>query len=200
MPGIEYGSGSPAADNIWIASGDGRVEDVEYFLKSGGFGGAPMDANAKDSSGYTSLHAAASYNHLDLMRMLVKEYGADPNVVDHDGYTPLHVIETADAGRVLIELGADPTKRNHSGQLPIETAFTECWTDVVDYLQEFTPDFEKREESSDNENENEAEQPDLDESSDNEDEDEANQLDLNGLPEEVLQRLTAHLEQFNQRN
>ena len=117
MPGIEYGSGSPAADNIWIASGDGRVEDVEYFLKSGGFGGAPMDANAKDSSGYTSLHAAASYNHLDLMRMLVKEYGADPNVVDHDGYTPLHVIETADAGRVLIELGADPTKRNHSGQL-----------------------------------------------------------------------------------
>ena len=68
------------------------------------------------------------------------------------------------------------------------------------YLLEFTPDFEKREESSDNENENEAEQPDLDESSDNEDEDEANQLDLNGLPEEVLQRLTAHLEQFNQRN
>ncbi|KAH9248614.1 hypothetical protein BASA83_011683 [Batrachochytrium salamandrivorans] len=183
MPGVEYGVGPPAGDNIWLAAGDGRTEDVEYFLKAGGFGDTPMDVNSKDQYGYTGLHAAASYNHLDLVRMLIKEYGADPNITDFEGDAPLHVIETSDAGRLLIELGADPTLRNDAGALPIECAFTEGWTDVVEYLSAFTPDFERNVDDSLS-------------TGDNAVDDSENEIDMDELPEEMRVHLMEQLAAF----
>ncbi len=34
-----------------------------------------MDVNAQDENGYSCLHAAASYGHLDLLRYLVQRGG-----------------------------------------------------------------------------------------------------------------------------
>lgn len=64
----------------------------------------------------TPIHAAASYNHIPLLRALVREHGGDANVTDHDGDTPLFVAETVETARCLVEeLGADVDHRNESG-------------------------------------------------------------------------------------
>ena len=43
---------------------------MREFLEEGG-----MDVNAQDENGYSCLHAAASYGHLDLLRYLVQRGG-----------------------------------------------------------------------------------------------------------------------------
>ena len=45
--------------------------------------------NSLDSSKISALHYAARYDHMDIVMLLV-ESGADLNIVDDDGLTPLH--------------------------------------------------------------------------------------------------------------
>ncbi|KAI0803926.1 hypothetical protein GGR55DRAFT_337925 [Xylaria sp. FL0064] len=68
----------------------------------------PALAGQQDEHGYSLIHAAASYNHLDLLRALVQEFKVDVNLRDEDEETALFVVETVDAARVLVEeLGAE---------------------------------------------------------------------------------------------
>ncbi|KAK6335582.1 hypothetical protein TWF696_002350 [Orbilia brochopaga] len=97
--------------NIWIAASDGNTAQVLAFLSSN-----TALVNAKDENGYTPIHAAASYGHLDLLRKLVTEHGGDVNVRDDDGDTPLFTAETVEVARCLVEeLGADWAHKNDSG-------------------------------------------------------------------------------------
>ncbi|KAH7368227.1 ankyrin repeat-containing protein [Plectosphaerella cucumerina] len=65
-------------------------------------------ASGQDEHGYSLVHAAASYNHLDLLRALIQEFKVDVNIKDEDGETALFVVETVDAAKCLVEeLGAD---------------------------------------------------------------------------------------------
>lgn len=76
----------------------------------------PALASAQDEHGYSLVHAAASYNHLDLLRTLVTEFKVDANLKDEDGETALFVVETLDAARCLVEeLGADVSVRGAEG-------------------------------------------------------------------------------------
>ena len=78
-------------------------------------------ASSQDAHGYSILHAAASYDYLDLMRTIVTEFHVDPNIKDEDGETPLFVVETVDAAQVLVEeLGADPEMKNEEGMTAAE--------------------------------------------------------------------------------
>lgn len=47
----------------------------------------------------------------------MNEYGADVNITDEEGDTPLHVVETVECAKLLIELGADPKTANKAGYL-----------------------------------------------------------------------------------
>ncbi|KAI0541292.1 hypothetical protein GGR58DRAFT_39951 [Xylaria digitata] len=68
----------------------------------------PAVAAEQDEHGYSLIHAAASYNHLDLLRALVQEFKVDVNLRDEDEETALFVVETVDAAKVLVEeLGAE---------------------------------------------------------------------------------------------
>lgn len=97
--------------NIWIASADNDLEYVKKSISSG-----THTANDKDNNGYTPIHAAVSYGHLDLLRYLVSQ-GGDVNITDNDGDTPLHSVEDVKVARVLIEeFGADWRRKNSSGQ------------------------------------------------------------------------------------
>ena len=72
----------------------------------------PALASSQDDHGYSLVHAAASYNHLDLLRALIREFNVDVNLKDEDDETALFVVETPEAAKVLIEeLGADPLHR-----------------------------------------------------------------------------------------
>lgn len=76
----------------------------------------PALASAQDDHGYSLVHAASSYNHLDMLRALVREFHVDANLKDEDNETALFVVETVDAARVLVEeLGADVAHRGLEG-------------------------------------------------------------------------------------
>ncbi|KAA8894275.1 ankyrin repeat-containing domain protein [Sphaerosporella brunnea] len=97
--------------NIWIAASDNDIAAVARFIAAD-----PSCVNARDDNGYTPLHAAASYNHIQLLKSLVRNHGANPNITDFDGDTPLFVVETVDAARCLVEeLGTDPEHKNEEG-------------------------------------------------------------------------------------
>lgn len=77
----------------------------------------PALASAQDSHGYSLLHAAVSYNHLDLLKNLVEEFQVDVNIKDEDHETALFVTETVEAARILTQcLGADLTILNVEGE------------------------------------------------------------------------------------
>ncbi|KAL7955759.1 hypothetical protein V8C34DRAFT_290641 [Trichoderma compactum] len=78
-------------------------------------GEKPELASAQDEHGYSLVHAAASYNHLDLLRALIQEFKVDVNLKDEDNETALFVVETTDAAKALVELGVDVLHRGLEG-------------------------------------------------------------------------------------
>ncbi|MCJ1286284.1 hypothetical protein MMC26_005629 [Xylographa opegraphella] len=98
----------------------------------------PELALSQDEHGYSCMHAAASYNHLDFLRILVAEFKADVNIRDEDGETALFVVETVEAAHVLLdELNADPTITNADGVTAEEKIRAEGdYPTIADYLLE----------------------------------------------------------------
>lgn len=77
-------------------------------------------ASTQDTHGYSLLHAAASYSHLDLIRTLVEKYEVPVNISDEDNETPLFYAENVEVAQALFEMGADLTKQNADGQTAAE--------------------------------------------------------------------------------
>ena len=94
--------GPPAAKapeiSIHKAAYQGNIEAVKQHIAAG------TDVNAKDDSGWTPLHWAASKVHNKTAKLLIEE-GADVNVVNKDGLAPLDYAENQIFG-VLIDNGA----------------------------------------------------------------------------------------------
>ncbi|KAJ5113670.1 hypothetical protein N7456_002204 [Penicillium angulare] len=98
----------------------------------------PTIASCQDESGYSLLHAAASYSHIDLLRALVKEFNVDVNLLDEDGETCLFVTEETNVARCLVEeLGVDYNKTNEEGMKAFEKMESEDENPKVSaYLRE----------------------------------------------------------------
>lgn len=121
-----------ADDDLFIRAAD-NSPNLLPLLRSN-----PQLASSQDEHGYSLLHAAASYNHVDLLRTLVNEFHLDVNVKDEDGETPLFVAETVQVAQVLAEeLGADITIKNEEG-LTAEEKFRADGDSptVADFLRE----------------------------------------------------------------
>ena len=99
----------------------------------------PSLAAKQDEHGYSLLHAAASYNHLNLARDLENEFKIDPNIRDEDEETALFVVETVEAARCLVEVvGTDPEIKNAEGLTAEEKIRVEGdFVAVADFLKEF---------------------------------------------------------------
>ncbi|KAM0200366.1 hypothetical protein ACHAPA_004907 [Fusarium lateritium] len=93
-------------------------------------------ASSQDEHGYSLVHAAASYNHLDLLRKLVGEFKVDVDLRDEDDETALFVVETREAAQVLVEeLGANINHRGSEGLTAKEKIETEGdFPAVAEYL------------------------------------------------------------------
>jgi ankyrin repeat protein len=97
--------------DLLIAAGDGDLETVKSLIAEG------VDVNAADEYGITRLMQSVagdpevSPDYWEIMRLLVKA-GADVNVRDNNGETPLTLARTyqeSEGGktvRILQELGA----------------------------------------------------------------------------------------------
>lgn len=99
---------------------------------------SPPLASSQDAHGYSLLHAAASYNHLSLLRTLVHDFHVNVNITDEDSETALFVVETVAAAQCLVEeLKADPTITN-TDDLTAEEKITADgdFVAVADYLRE----------------------------------------------------------------
>mmetsp|Transcript_4127 Transcript_4127/g.4833 ORF Transcript_4127/g.4833 Transcript_4127/m.4833 type:complete len:153 (-) Transcript_4127:714-1172(-) len=96
--------------NIWIAASDGNISEVQQFLEAN-----PNLLNAGDENGYTPMHAAASYNHQELIQMLLSA-GASLDVRDTDGDTLLHHCDEPRSAEYLLSLGCNPATTNNEGK------------------------------------------------------------------------------------
>ncbi|NPA58483.1 MAG: ankyrin repeat domain-containing protein [Aquificae bacterium] len=72
-------------DDMLIVSAQlGDVERVKLALAKG------ADVNAQDDKGGTALHWAVFYGHGDIVRLLLM-HGANPDIKDRNGITPVDV-------------------------------------------------------------------------------------------------------------
>lgn len=99
----------------------------------------PSLAVAQDEHGYSLIHAAASYNHLDLLRTLVLELKVPVDLKDEDGETALFVCETTECARILVEeLHADTSVHGDEGKTAREKIEAEGdFPEVAAFLLQF---------------------------------------------------------------
>ncbi|CAM9022840.1 unnamed protein product [Wickerhamomyces anomalus] len=84
-------------NNIWVAAADNDLETVQNYISTGQF-----SANSKDPNGYTPIHAAVSYGHVELLKYLIQQ-GGDINTQDTEGDAPLHHVEDLQVAKLLKE-------------------------------------------------------------------------------------------------
>ena len=88
--------------------------------------------------GYTSLHTAASVNHIEMVKLLIK-HGANINSKDESDNSPLHMAIYGGHGKLaklLIESGAYIHSRNYNDNLPIQMAAHAGLPEVIQQLIE----------------------------------------------------------------
>lgn len=96
---------------------------------------AKGDVNYVDSQNRTPLLKAARYNSGSEVLQLLLKHGANPDVADQDGNTPLHfaaIRGTKDVAVFLMKLGANPYSQNKLGVIPYEDVTKE---EVLPYFQ-----------------------------------------------------------------
>ncbi|PGH29380.1 hypothetical protein GX50_07860 [[Emmonsia] crescens] len=120
-----------AQPNVYILAAD-NSPSLLPLLRSN-----PALASSQDDHGYSLLHAAASYDHIDLLRTLVQEFQVNVNLVDEDGETCLFVAESVEVARCLIEeLGVDREHKNHIGVKAEESIASDGdFPHLIEYLR-----------------------------------------------------------------
>lgn len=102
------------------ACAKGNVKLVLGLLKQG------HSVNAGDALGWTALHEASNYGHVDIVNVLL-DHGADINNRGGpccEGITPLH--DAAACGHLevidcLLDRGANPLVRTNKGETPLDS-------------------------------------------------------------------------------
>lgn len=101
----------------------------------------PAAVRRFSSDGWTMLHLAGFFGHVDAMRLLL-ERGADVRAVSTNAMrnTPLHATLAGPSGiagaRLLADAGADVNARQHGGYTALHAAAQHGAIDLVDLLLE----------------------------------------------------------------
>ncbi|KAG5793661.1 hypothetical protein H9Q69_007311 [Fusarium xylarioides] len=107
--------------------------------------GDDAKTDEKDSSGYTPLHYASWYGHLDIVKLLLESNSSSINATGNDMWTPLHLAIWGEHDRVvsyLIGKGADLDMETHYGWTPLNTA-TPWSADIMEIILEHFKDGDK---------------------------------------------------------
>ena len=124
----------PHGDRVPAAWSNPSPAVVEVLLKAG------ADVNAKDSEGWTPLHAAAWSNQSPAVLEVLLKAGADVNAKSTDGVTPLHNAAANNPSpavlEILLKAGADVRAINSEGKTPHAVAKPEyrdiLWKAMMD--------------------------------------------------------------------
>ena len=111
---------------------------VKKFLEKGW----DIDARQKHRHGtWAPLHWLAQRGLTPGILCLL-ENGADPNITDDKGRTPMHIIAQKGVGKnqveLLIEYGADVNARDADGKTPFDYALKAKRKVVANFLTEYT--------------------------------------------------------------
>lgn len=123
------------APNVFLLAADNHAKLLPLLRED------PSLASSQDEHGYSLVHAAASYNHLELLRALINEFKVDVNIKDEDNETALFVVETVEAAKVLVEeLSVDISHRGQEGFTAAEKIETEGdFPEVATYIKSKQP-------------------------------------------------------------
>ena len=94
----------------------GSAEKALELLKQN-----PSLVNSQNGSKQTPLHVAALNGHKDVVAWLVAN-GAELNPVAYNGFTPLHLVKTADVARILIKAGGSLDALDYDQKTPLRSA------------------------------------------------------------------------------
>jgi ankyrin repeat protein len=116
---------------LFLKARDNNVPEVRRLLSVG------ADVKVKDHEGFTPLHWAIYYGHVQVFQAL-REHGADIEAKDNHGWTPLHIATMNDhlaTVKALVSGGADILAANlNNGRLPIHLAVGGGHSAVAKYL------------------------------------------------------------------
>ena len=92
------------------------------------------DVNVKNDRGLTALHYAAGAGHKEIAEFLISK-GADLNVRDNDGSSPLHnATDYKEIVELLIAKGADVNAKNKGDSTVLDYVDT-AETEIADLLR-----------------------------------------------------------------
>ncbi|XP_023316936.1 ankyrin-3-like [Trichogramma pretiosum] len=117
---------------------------AELFFQMCDDSNHPLQVDARDKNGHTPLHVAVFYSNKKAAKLLLKR-GANPNVADAKGQTPLHFIcmnktDAADLAETLFQICDDRhqlvrvDRKDKSGWTPLQWAVANLRPNLVDVL------------------------------------------------------------------
>lgn len=104
----------------------GQPEVLKILLRAG------ADPLARDSDGYTALHYAAENDLPVMLQVLLAEAPHGAAVISHLGSSPLHLVVSPRAARILVEHSTPEmlVLENASGSTPLESVIgSDVWVD-----------------------------------------------------------------------
>jgi ankyrin repeat protein len=120
-----FGLGKPAqtvppANQIdsftpWMAASEGNLVLLQFSLTT-----LSLPVTAADENGYTLLHAAASYNKMEILQFLL-DNNVNMHAADNDGDAALHYAGNTQTAQFLIQVGkANPNQVNAEGKTALQ--------------------------------------------------------------------------------
>jgi ankyrin repeat protein len=121
---------------LHVAAFSGNFKVVQILIEYD-----PAGINARDGVGSTPLLRASEGRYFEdgSVLGLLLAHGADINVQDEDGWTPLYLASTRgtlEAVRLLLKHGADVEVKNNNGKTALQEAAARGHDDVVKLLRE----------------------------------------------------------------